>query len=134
MEISLKSFLICRDVLRNSRNNLVISIINVFNQLLANSFPIFIEHLCIVAIYGGAPGEYVHHFEIWDGENLIGSTNKETFFLEDRNQFHYVISYFDGLMIEEPKHLLFRAILDDEIKGETSLGIFKPLTTGASKK
>jgi hypothetical protein len=133
MDINLKAFLICRDVLKNGRNELVISIINVFNQLLVNAFPIFVETLCVVAIYGGAPGEYTHHFEVWDGELLIGTTSQECFFLEDRNQFHYAVAHFDGLLIEQPKHLMFKAVLNNEVKGEATLGIFKPLTVESKK-
>jgi hypothetical protein len=127
MDITLKAFLVCKDVLYNSRDQSVISIINVFNQLQVSQYPANIDTICIVAIYGGAPGEYRHHLEIWERDVQIGDTAESTFFLEDRNAFFHAASYLDGILVNEPRHLIFKAVLNGEVKGETSLGIFKPL-------
>ncbi|MFP4499139.1 MAG: hypothetical protein ACLFQV_13095 [Vulcanimicrobiota bacterium] len=122
----LKALLCCKDVLKNSRNPSVISIINIFNELRVSKFPLNIETICLVAIYGGAAGEFKHRFEIYEKDQKIGGTPDETFFLENRNSIFHVIAYIDGLGVAEPKHFVIRSLIDGEVDGETTLGIFKP--------
>ena len=124
---SLKAFLIARDVLANTRNSSVISIINIFNELRVSQFPADLGTFCLVAVYGGAPGKYKHQFEIWSKGEQIGDTEPSEFFLEDSISMFHVVSYLDGLRCEEPRQITFKSILDGEIIGTASLGIFKPL-------
>ncbi len=127
---NLRAFLVCRDVLKNSRNDSVISIINIFNELRVSKFPIFIDSICLVAIYGGVQGEFTHHFEIWEKDELLTQTPKETFFLEDRNAMFHVVAYIDGMTIEKPRHFVLKTVLNGIVQGEVTLGIFKPLKEG----
>lgn len=124
---SLKAFLIARDVLANTRNSSVISIINIFNELRVSQFPADLGAFCLVAIYGGAPGKYTHHFEIWTKGEQIGDTEPSEFFLEDSISMFHVVSYLDGVRCEEPQQITFKSVLDGEIAGTASLGIFRPL-------
>lgn len=126
-KISLKAFLIARDVLENKRNSSVISIINIFNELRVSKFPAEPGAFCLVAIYGGAPGKYIHNFEIWIKGEQIGDTEPSEFFLEDSISMFHVVSYLDGIRCEEPQQITFKSILDGEVTGTASLGIFKPL-------
>ena len=126
-EISLKAFLIARDVLVNRRSENVISIINIFNELRVNKFPAELGTICLVAIYGGAPGKYTHHFELWSRDKLIGGTDPTEFFLESSISMFNVVSYMDGVVCEEPQQFTFKSILDGKEMGLSSLGIFKPL-------
>jgi hypothetical protein len=123
----IKSFVICRDVLVNSRNPSVISIINIFNELRMSVFPAYAGTICLVAIYGGAVGEFRHRFETWERDEKIGETPDHPFFLEDVNAMFHAMTYLDGIYAEEPKHLVFRAMVNNVEVGRTSLGIFKPL-------
>lgn len=127
LKASLKAFLISRDVLANTRNPSVISIINIFNELRVSQFPADLGTFCLVAIYGGAPGKYTHHFEIWSKDEQVGDTEPSEFFLEDSISMFHVVSYLDGIRIEEPRQITFKSILDGEVIGTASLGIFKPL-------
>lgn len=123
---NLKAFLVCRDVLQNSRNTQVISIINIFNELRVNKFPAHVDSICLVAIYGGVPGEYVHHFEIFENDRLVGKTGEDKFFLEDRNAIFHVAAYVEGILVKKPMHLEIKSILNGITTGHTTLGIFKP--------
>ncbi|MCD4785424.1 MAG: hypothetical protein K8T10_16515 [Candidatus Eremiobacteraeota bacterium] len=126
-KIELKAFLVCRDVLVNSRKDSVISIINIFNELRVNKFPAELGTICLVAIYSGAPGEYTHHFEIWTRGVQVGDTPLSKFFLENSVSMFHVASYMDGVVCEQPQQFTFKSFLNGEEMGSTSLGIFKPL-------
>lgn len=127
-KIELKAFLVCRDVLVNSRKDSVISIINIFNELRVNKFPAELGTICLLAIYSGAPGEYTHHFEIWARGEQIGDTDPAKFFLENSISMFHVASYMDGVVCDEPQQFTFKSFLDRKEMGSASLGIFKPLT------
>ncbi len=129
----LKAFLIARDVLANTRNSSVISIINIFNELRVSQFPAELGTFCLVAVYGGAPGKYTHNFEIWTKGERIGDTEPSEFFLEDSISMFHVVSYLDGIKCEEPQQITFKSILDGEVIGTASLGIFKPLWEGGTE-
>lgn len=123
----LRAFVVCREVLLNSRSPNVISIINIFNELRVNMFPAHIGTICLVALYGGAVGEFRHRIEVWEKGVRVGDVPYSSFFLEDVNALYHATSYLDGIHAAEPKHFVFKAILNDIEVGRTSLGIFKPL-------
>ncbi len=123
----LQAFLICRDVLVNSRAPSVISIIDVFNELRVNKFPAHLGTICLVALYGGAVGQFHHHFEVWERDEMVGKIDPMPFFLEDINSLFHGVSHIDGIYAEEPRHLIFKAFLEGKQTGQVSLGIFKPL-------
>lgn len=120
---SLRAFLVCADVLKNSRNDQVISIINVFNELEIGEFPASIDTLCIVAVYAGKAGNYKHRFEIMEGSHRVGQTPEAPFTLEDNNAMFHAISYIDEFKIDRPHRLTFRALLNGKAIGETTLDI-----------
>jgi len=126
-EISLRSFLICRDVLENQRNSNVISIINIFNELRVSKFPAELGSICLVSIYGGAPGKHTHHFELWCRGEHVGGTDDAEFFLEDSISSFHVVSYMDGVLCDEPQQFTFKSIINGEEMGVASLGVFRPL-------
>ena len=126
-KIELKAFLVCRDVLLNSRRDNVISIINIFNELRVNKFPAELGTICLVAIYSGLAGEYNHHFEIWTRGKQVGGTDSTKFFLENSISMFHVASYMDGVIVEQPQQFTFKSFLDGEETGRASLGVFKPL-------
>lgn len=124
---SLKAFVVCRDVLLNSRASSVISIIDIFNELRISRFPAQIGTIALVALYGGAVGEFSHRFEMWEKGMLIGNIPEQTFFLEDINAVFHTVTHLDGVFAEEPRHLTFKAICNGVEAGTATLGIFKPL-------
>lgn len=127
-KIRLNAFLCCRDVLVNRRNDKVITIVNVFNELRVNKFPANLGSLCLVSAYSGAAGEYTHHFEIWSRGMQIGKSDPAHFFLENSISMYHVVTFLDGVVCEEPQQLTLRSILNGVEMGRIGLGIFKPFS------